>query len=179
MATLHHLWDFIVFHWYEEVLAVVFALMFAVILDLLSFQSSRILTFVRYIKNRRSERSAKRLRERITQLEKQRDSYTSYLLSDKALYLANFHTAFGVLLAIAAAAALNVLNEAQPAFGIRPPFLLGPFVVLFYSLAVVLAIQGIKTASLDTREKISESITKLESEIKELEQKLQAISKLR
>jgi hypothetical protein len=99
------------------------------------------------------------------------------LLSDKALYLANFHRLFGVLLVIAIAAALNVLSEMQPAFGIRPAFPLGLFSVLFYFLAVVVAIQGVTTASLDTREKISESIAKLESEITDLKQKLQAIAK--
>jgi hypothetical protein len=175
MATLHHVWNFIVFHWYEAV----WAFVFFVIGDLLSFQSSRIRALVHYIKNRRSERSATRLRERITQLEKQRDSYDSYLHSDKALYLANFHTVFGVLLVIATAGALNVLSEMQPAFGIRPAFPVGLFSILFYFLAVVLSIQGIKTASLDTREKVSEAIAKLESEITDLKQKLQAISKLR
>jgi hypothetical protein len=173
MATLRHVWNFIAVHWFEILLA----FLFAVIVDLLSFRS-RIFALVHYIKNRRSERSVARLQERITQLEKQRDSYTSYLHSDKALYLANFHTLFGVLLVIAIAAALNVLSGMQPVFGTLPAFPLGLFSVLFYFLAVVLSIQGITTASLDTREKISESIAKLDSEIADLKKKLQAISKV-
>jgi len=169
LATLHHAWGFIASHWFDIFLA----FLWAVIADLLSLRS-RIFAFEHYVKNKRSERSAAKLQERITQLEKQRDSYTAYLHSDKALYLANFHTLFGVLLAIAIAAALNVLSEMQPAFGIRPAFPLGIFSLLFYFLAIVLAIQGITKASLDTREKISESIAKLELEIADLKEKLQA-----
>jgi hypothetical protein len=171
MATLHHALALVASHWFDIFLA----FLWAVIVDLLSFRS-RIFAIVHYIKNRRSERSAAKLQERITQLEKQRDSYTSYLHSDKALYLANFHTLFGVLLVVAIAASLNVLSEMQPAFGIRPAFPLGVFSLLFYFLAIVLAAQGITTASLNTRGKISESITKLELEIADLKKKLQAIT---
>jgi hypothetical protein len=94
------------------------------------------------------------------------------LRSDKALYLANFHTLFGVLLVIAIAAVVNVLNGM-----IQPVFPFGLISILFYFLAAILAIQGVTTASLDTREKISGSIAKLESEIADLKKKLLAISK--
>jgi len=62
----------------------------------------------------------------------------------------------------------------QPTFGIQRPFPFGLFSVLFYFIASVLAVQGIKTASLDSREKLSESIAKLELEITDLKQKLQS-----
>jgi hypothetical protein len=180
MATLHHVWDSVARHsfeiWIALIIGIVVGIVIAVVFELLDI-GSRLRARIRYIKNKRSERSAAKLQERITQLEKQRDSYTAYLRSPKALYLANFRTVFGVLLAIAVAAALNVLNEMQPAFGIRPAFPLGLFSLLFYFLAVVGAIQGLTTASLDTSEKISESIAKLASEIAELKKKLQAKSK--
>jgi hypothetical protein len=171
MTTLQHLWDFIASHWFE----ILVGFLWAAIIDLLSFRS-RIFALVHYIKNRLSERSAAKLLERITQLEKQRDSYNAFLHSTKALYLANFRTVFGVLLVIATAAALNVLSEMQATFGTRLAFPSGLFSLLFYFLAVVLAIQGITTASLDTPEKISESIAKLELEIADLKKKLQAIT---
>ena len=172
MATLHHVWDFIVFRWFEIVLAlgaaVVAAIVVGVFFELLDI-GSRLRAGIRHLKNKRSERSATRLLERITQLEKQRDSYAAYSRSDKAHYLATFNIVIGILVSIAIAAGLGVLNGMMRTF---PPF--GVLSIFFYFVAVVGGIQGIKTASLDTREKVSEAIAKLESEITELRKKLES-----
>jgi|HubBroStandDraft_3_1064219.scaffolds.fasta_scaffold1034180_1 hypothetical protein len=57
---------------------------------------------------------------------------------------------------------------------------LGPiivFAIFFFALAIVGGIQGLKTTELDSREKITETITKLDSEIADLQTKLQAMTR--
>ena len=166
MDKLHLLWGFVANHWFEIVLAV----LLAVIADLLGI-GSRLRTRIRHIKNRFSERSARRLRERIKQLESQRDRYVAYLSSDKALYLATFSIVIGMLLTIATGAALTESS------GLLPPLPLGFLGVFFYLLTIVIGIQGFKIASLDTRAKVSEMVAKLDSEIETLQKKLEAIGK--
>jgi uncharacterized membrane protein len=162
MNNLHLLWDFITSHWFEIVLA----LIFAVVAELLRIRS-RLGTVIRHIKNKQSERSARLLRERIKQLETQRDQYAAYSTSDKALYLATFRIVIGILTFMALGAGLTVL----PIRGIN-------LVVAFcYLTAVIGAIQGFKISALDTRAKVSEMIAKLDSEIVSLQKKLEAMAK--
>jgi hypothetical protein len=160
MAKLHLLWDFIVSHWFEIVLAV----FLAVIAELLGI-GSRLRTVIRRIKNKLSERSVGQLRKRIKLLETQRDRYAAYSSSDKALYLATFTIVIGMLLAIATGAALAELSD------ILPPSPLGIMAVFFYILAIIIGIQGFEFSSLDTRAKVSEMVAKLESEIADLKKK--------
>jgi hypothetical protein len=161
MNNLLLLWGFIVSHWFEVVLA----LIFAVIAELLRIRS-RLGTVLRHIKNKQSERSARLLRERIKQLETQRDQYAAYSTSDKALYLATFRVVIGILTFMALGAGLAVL----PIRGIN-------LVVAFcYFTAVIVAIQGFNLSALDTKAKVSGMIAKLDSEIGELQKKLEAIT---
>ena len=170
MEKLHLLWDFIASHWFEIVLAAIFAIVFGLILDLFT-PGSRLRAVIRHIKNKLSERSAERLRTRIKQLKMSRDNVAAYLSSDKALYLATFRIVIGILVAIATGAGLALLNNMVPYS--RLDLLAG----FFYFLAIVIGIQGFKTSSLDTPAKVTEMIIKLNSEIADLEKKLEAIAK--
>jgi len=169
MDKLHHLWDFIAGHWFEIVLAAIFAFVFGLILDLFT-PGSRLRAVIRHIKNKLSERSAERLRERIKQLKMSRDNVVAYLSSDKALYLATLRIVIGMLVAIATGAGLALLNNMVA----HSP--LDFFAGLFYFLAIVIGIQGFKTSSLDTTAKVTAMIIELNSEIADLEKKLEAIA---
>jgi hypothetical protein len=76
MATLHHVWDFIVRHSFEIAVAAVFALVFAVVLELLDI-GSRLRAAIRYIKNKRSERSgrAQRVKRHVVRIVASSASY--------------------------------------------------------------------------------------------------------
>jgi hypothetical protein len=170
MDGLHLLRAYIAVPWSDIVWAAGFALVFAVILDLLAI-GSRLRAWIRNLKNKWSERSAAQLRKRINQLENQRDSVAAYLSSDKALYLTAFRIVIGMLLAIAFGAGISVLGDMLPV----GPF--GLFSIVFYVLAVAMGIEGLKTSSLDTRTKVSEMVAKLDSEVLDLQKKLETIAK--
>jgi hypothetical protein len=156
------------------IFAVVLALAFALGMDLLAI-SSRIRRGFRGIKNKWSERSVSRLRKRIEQLEAYRDRIDSYLNSDKALYLATLGIVITLIILLASGAGLvvlsDVLRDAEPT-KIHPPFRL--FGLLFYLIAIGAGFQGVKIAGLDSKEKISQMVAKLNSEIANLKAKLQA-----
>lgn len=170
VGRLRLLWTFIVSHWLEIVLAAIFAIIFGLILDLFT-PGSRLRAGIRHIKNKLSERSAERLRERIRQLETFRNDVAAYLSSDKALYLATFRIVIGILVTMATGAGLAMLDN------IFPSSPLGLFAGCFYFLAVVIGIQGFKTSSLDTPAKVTAMIIKLNSEIDDLRKKLEAMTK--
>jgi hypothetical protein len=170
MDRWHRYWAYIATHASEIGWAAFFGLLFGLIFDLMN-PEGRVRTGFRHLKNKLSERSAARLGERIKQLETQRDRYAAYLSSDKALYLATFQIVIGMLVSIAFGAGLEVLSDIVP---IRFPGLLAVFC---YFLATAIGIQGFKISSLDTREKVTEMVAKLESEIADLKNKLEAITK--
>ena len=60
-------------HWLDLVVAIVLALVFAVIADLLQV-GSRLRAGIRHIKNRAAEQSVKQLKQRIKELESYRAS---------------------------------------------------------------------------------------------------------
>jgi hypothetical protein len=161
-------WDgvrnWLTLHSSEIWLAAFFAIVFALVLDV-SSPESRVRAGVRHIKNKLSERSVLRLQKRIQQLQVQKDRYVSFLSSDKALYLATFQIVIGVLVAIATAAGLTALGEM-----LSLPF--GILAIFFYAIAIIIAFQGFKVSSLDTRAKVTETVVKLESEIAALQTKL-------
>jgi len=176
MDKLHLLWTFIVSHRSEIVWAAVFALIFGVILELLDFRS-RIRAGIRHIKNKWSEQSSARLRKRIKELESQRDRYAAYSSSDKALYLATFQLVIGILIFLSAGAGLMVLDKIGISRLLPIPPTIGFLAFVCYTLAATVGIQALKISSLDTRAKVSEVLTKLESEIADLKKKLEAITK--
>lgn len=158
------MWNCLTLHSSDIWLAAFFAIVCALVLDVLS-PESRVRAGVRHIKNKLSERSVLRLQKRIEQLQAQRDRYASFLSSDKALYLATFQIVIGILVAIATAAGLTGLGEMLP-------FPFGMFAIFFYAMAIIIGLQGFKVSSLDTRAKVTETVAKLESEIEALQTKL-------
>jgi hypothetical protein len=154
---LHRAWDYVSTH--PEVIgwAAFFGFLFAVIFDVLD-ANGRIRTAIRHIKNKRSERSATQLRKRIEALETRRNTITNYLSSDKALYLTILRIVIVMLVAIASGEGVTMLQYPLSTGGV---ILLSLFL---YGLAVLGGIQGLKITDLDSREKITETISKLDSE---------------
>ena len=167
---LHRAWAYVSTH--PDVIgwAAFFGLSFAAIFDVLD-PNGRIRTGIRHIKNRLSEHSAEKLRKRVAALEARRNTIASYLDSDKALYLTVLRIMLVILVAIGGG---NATAQFKNLLGTGPVVLLSLF---FYGLAILGGIQGLKTTELDSREKITETITKLDSEIADLRTKLQAITK--
>jgi hypothetical protein len=174
MDRLHDYWKWVADHRVDLVVAAAFALVFAVIIGVmieLVGLGALIRNAVRHFKNKQSERSATRLRERIKLLEAQRDRYTAYLTSDKALYLATFRIVIGILMFMATGAGIMAFDEVIPVPRV------GLVGIFCYFIAFIIGAQGFTISSLDTREKVSQMITKLEAEIADLKNKLEAIAK--
>jgi hypothetical protein len=171
METLKHILYLFADHWREIFWAGVFALVFAVMLELLDFRS-RLRGSIRFLKNKWSERSAGRLRKRISELRKQKDVFLAYMSSDKRLYLATLRFAIGVGVLIAAgeatAGAADILSRFNLIVGDEFHFM----GVFCYGMAVAVGIQGIKISHLNSADRLSEIVGKLENEIEELNIKL-------
>jgi hypothetical protein len=163
MDRWQHILSFYRAHSVEIWLAVVCALFFAVVLELLNF-GSRLRGVIRWVRNKLAENSAAQLRKRIIQLETSRAQYASYLTSDKALYLATFRLVSGAISALA----LGLLFTEFA----TPVWFFYAFATLFYVLALALGIQGATISALDTRDKITKIIGKLDSDIAALEKLL-------
>jgi hypothetical protein len=180
MGVIHSICGFWARHqleiWLAAAFGLFFAILLAVIFEVLSF-GSRLRTWIRHLKNRLSERSVSKLRKRITQLEGARETYRAYLGSDKALYLMLFKIVFIVLIIMCLSGLLILIANGQLVIG-RSTVPIGEtkgwaFWLLIFCIAV--AAGGIKFASLDSREKLSAVIAKYDSEIAELESKLELL----
>jgi hypothetical protein len=163
MDRWHHITLFYQAHEFENWLAIGCALFFAVVLELLKF-GSRLRGAIRWVNNKFAERSAADLRKRIDQLQNSRAQYAAYLTSDKALYLGTFKLVSGAICSLAIGL---LLAEFAVAF-----WPLHIFASLFYILAVALGVQGATISALDTRDKITKIIEKLDSDMAALHQLL-------
>ena len=155
--------------------ALFFALVFAIVADLLRV-GSRIRDFVRFIRNKLSEKSVARLQERIKQLEKYRDSLALMMSSDKAHYLGTFRLILGILLCMCIGAIIFITGDfVSPrlsAFTLAASEAvhgMDLLAVLMFSIAIAIAAQGLNVASWDTRPKVAEQIKKYDAEIANLE----------
>jgi hypothetical protein len=163
--------DFIIRHWLDFLLAV----LFAIIADLLRIGSA-LRAGMRDIKNKLSERSVARLRKRIAQLEKSRELYKSFLSSDKVLYLHTFQLVLAILLSWSVGAIIFIFGLFK---GTSTPTFPNPrnffsLALLPFAFAASLCAWGIKVTALNTREKVSAMVEKLDSEIADLNVKLDA-----
>ena len=91
-------WSHIVRHREEIGWAIVFALLFALIVDILGI-GTRSREAIRYFRNRMAEQSTSRLAKRIEQLK----DYQKRLLSDRWLYLFAFQCIFLTLVSFSVA----------------------------------------------------------------------------
>jgi hypothetical protein len=131
--------DFIT--WRELLFAIVFAIICAVIVDALDIGSA-LRTGVRRIRNRLSERSMSRLRRRIAELEKYRDSVNSYASSDKALYLVMFRFVLVTLMFMCMGATTLVVDLI-----FKPHSPIALFCTLeIFAFSIIVAAQGVKIA---------------------------------
>ena len=155
-------------------LAVFFALVFAIVVDLLRV-GSRIRDFVRFIRNKLSEKSVARLQKRIKELEKYRDSLVLMMSSDKAHYLGTFRLILGILLCMCIGMIVFITGHfVSPMLS---AFTLGEsqavrsmdlFAIFIFTIAIAIAAQGLNVASWDTRPKVAEQIKKYDAEIDNL-----------
>lgn len=146
-------------------IAFLFAIIGAVVWDVVKTGS---VAGVRQLKNKLSEQSVARLRERIAQLERNRDEVSSYLSSDRALYLATLRLMFGILLFACVGASTFIIDSLLP----LPGFRFSVVAVFIFVMAITLAVYGLQLAGLNTRSKISEKVATLDSEINDLKTKL-------
>jgi VIT1/CCC1 family predicted Fe2+/Mn2+ transporter len=165
MDRLHQYWDWALTHQGDIWLAAGFGLFFALILDVLS-PEGRIRTLIGAIQNKLAEQSEARLRERIKELERERDRYAAYLSSDKALYLASFRIVMAILGGFAAGALLSAIAYLT---GYSPMEITA---IPVYITVMALAVQGGRISSLDTRDKVVAMVEKLDAEINKLTMKL-------
>jgi hypothetical protein len=125
---------------------------------------SALPTGVRHIKNMVSALSARRLQNRIIDLERYKESVNT----DKALYLSILRIILLVLALMCISVMLLILQ--QLGFLFR-----GNVAALsIFAIALILGIQGLIVGSLDSRAKVSDLISKLDREIAGLRAKLAA-----
>jgi hypothetical protein len=162
LAAIHRVWEWCVQHSGEIYLAAFFALVFELLRP-----ASLIRAAFRRIKNKFAEKSVARLRQRITQLEKYRDTVALYLSSEKALYLHILGMILFVLLCMCGAGLVVLLYGF---FGDE----YGGRIVAFGLLAVgmIIGAYSLRLTALDTRPKVSTLVEQLNSEIAALKAKL-------
>jgi hypothetical protein len=165
MDRLHRYLNWVTTHQGDIWLAAIFGLFFALILDVLT-PEGRIRTLIGAIQNKLAEQSEARLRERIKELERQRNKYTAYLSSDKALYLASFQIVIAMLGALGVGALLSAIAYLTG----YPPMEITAIPI--YIVAFALAVQGARISSLDTKDKVAAMVEKLDGEINDLTKKL-------
>jgi hypothetical protein len=164
------LWNLCVRYWPDLVVAGVFAVIFAVIVDLLRI-SSRIREVWRWVKDKNAESTVVNINARIAELEQYRNLLQSYLASDKLLYLALLRSITGILLFMCVAGVLLIMGKMR---AVQFP---GAEIVALAAIACAIA-SGMSTmqlGSFDTS-KISKLIEKVDTEIgglKEARLKLQ------
>ena len=153
--------------------SMVFAAVFALVLDLLN-PDSATRRGIRHINNKISEQSVRSLSNRIVQLERYREK----LGSDRGLYLLVFQLIVLMLMLMALAMGLEILRHSGVSVS---RFIVGPINLDAQALMVLIAawvtgIQAMKLAGMDTRAKVGRTLTGLDADITELKAKLSARS---
>jgi hypothetical protein len=161
-------WSHIVRHREEIGWAIVFALIFALILDILGI-GTRSREGLRYFRNRMAEQSTSRLPKRIKQLQ----DYQKRLSSDRWLYLFSFQCIFLTLVAFSTAGIClmfthDYLIESHPIIVSN----LMMMVLACLSLGGGFAWAGLRHVYRDTPEKMQGLVRKVGHEIEDLERKL-------
>jgi hypothetical protein len=187
MTKLHHAWSWLLQHvhslWLwsaghrtDIYIAAFFALVFGLIIDLLSI-GSRIRAGVRHIGNKFSERSQQSLLKRIQQLQRKRDHVLSFVGSDKALYMRCFQFVFIILMFLSAGNMMLLMTMAGIASGPRDDPLRAVMVMstfLFFLAGFFMAEKAMDIARLDSRAKVDKAVEQLDGEIAHLKSKLNA-----
>ena len=146
------------------------------IFDLLPLGDSRIRSLIRLVRNKISEHSTAQLQKRIKELEKYRESLKLMMASDKVLYLTTFRTILGTLIFMCGGMLIltfrhSVMLEGAAAVDPRAAntfFALDMGTILIFSIGIMVALSGVSMASLDTRTKLEDQITKYDKNINDL-----------
>jgi hypothetical protein len=163
--------------WHEMWLALSLALVFAVIVGIVADTmriGSHIRGRLRRIKNKRAERSVENLRQRIKELNEQRDRLASYISSDRAFFLMLFRMIIVLITLLAISACCFVVSQLQSErmrLFLSPDHWLG---ICLYGLAltVLVGFSAKRFSGLDRKEKFEVEIAKVEGETAKLEAKL-------
>jgi hypothetical protein len=160
------------------VIGVVVGFVIFAIFDLLPLGDSRIRSLIRLVRNKISEHSTAQLQKRIKELEKYRESLRLRIASDKILYLDTFRTIFGTLIFMCIGMILLALRHSfmlEYAATTDPRsagtfFVLDMGTILIFTIAIMVAISGVSTALLNTRQKLEEQIAKYDKDIDDLKE---------
>ena len=155
---------------YEQRAVAVWGLFWAlaiwVVFDLLRL-GSFLRTLPRHAKNRLAELSVNRLRKRIRELERYRETLDLYRTSDKALYLHALAILAGILICLCTAGLLAIGGR----FGLLNwEILAGGFLLI----ALLLGMDALRLTAMDTRSKIAEKAATIGGEILAMKAKLEA-----
>jgi hypothetical protein len=161
-------WSHIVRHREEIGWAIVLALIFALIVDILGI-GTHSREAIRYFRNRMAEQSTSRLAKRIEQLK----DYQKRLSSDRWLYLFSFQCIFLTLISFSLAAICLIFTRAH-LIQSHPEVV---FNIMFFVLSFIcfgggFAWAGLRHVYRDTPEKMQRLVRKVGHEIEDLEKKL-------
>ena len=161
-------WSHIVRHREEIGWAIVFAIIFALIVDILGV-GTRFREGLRQFRNRMAEQSTSRLAKRIEQLK----DYQKRLSSDRWLYLFSFQCIFLTLVSFSAAGICLLFTHAY-LIQSHPEivFNLMSMVLAFLCFGGGFAWAGLRHVYRDTPEKMQRLVRKIDHEIEDLEKKL-------
>jgi len=158
----------------DWVIGGVMAFVIWAIADLLPVGDSRIRGFVRWVRNKISERSVARLQKRIKELEKYKKNLDLMLNSDKALYLNTFRALFGTLLFMCLGAVLTTLRHSEMLAVARPESpgalaMLDLVAIMMFALAFTVALSSVTiTVAEDNKEKMAAQSDQYGKEIEQL-----------
>jgi hypothetical protein len=158
----------------DWVIGAVMAFVIWAVADLLPVGDSRIRGFVRWMRNKISERSVAKLQKRIKEMEKYKKNLDLMLNSDKALYLTTFRALFGTLLCACLGAVLTTLRHSEMLAMARPESpgalaMLDIAAIMMFALAFTIALSSVTiTVAQDNKEKIASQSDQYGKEIENL-----------
>jgi hypothetical protein len=173
-VSVENVWHHVTTHREEIAWAIGLAIIFAIIADFMRI-GSILRDGVRFLKNKRAGRSAEKLRKRIAELQRTRDSYAAILVSDKYLYLHTLRAMLIVLVFICIGAGLFILSHfVAESYGVAIFFTFDIPAGGIFAIAAVVGIYGLQLAEMDTKDKVANIIARLDTDIAELNVKLEA-----
>ncbi len=155
-------------HLFELLFALVFAVAVGLILDLLNPDSASRRA-LRYLKNKWSETSEKRLLERIDYLQ----AYREELMRGRDVYLICFQTLFVILMLFGGVAGLEIARHSGQSY---PRFVVGPLTfdelsLILLILMIIVALRGLSLSTIRPMRKRAEQLATIDKEISDLKTK--------
>jgi hypothetical protein len=169
----------IVHHPQEAEIAAIFAVVFAVIVGVILLVLSELLPIsshihgaIREFLNKRAEQSAGRIRKRIEDLEKYRQSAAAYLTSDKAHYLSTLRFILAVLAFMALGASILIAEHMELLARFIIPGSFDLLALFCFGVAITMGVYAVRIASLDTQAQIVKMLEGIDADIEKLKAQL-------